>query len=260
MSVATAPRGGALRVTEYNLLAARRFWRPLVIGGVVMPVLTAASLGVGLGHVVHSSRLGASYLDFVAPALLAAAALMSAAGEAMYPVMAGFKWQRHFHGMAATPLSPRQICDGVLVWMTLRIAVTSALYLAILAAFGGVPRAAAVLAVPTVTFTAIAFAAPVLALSASIEAESQAFNVMQRFVIMPMFLFSGTFYPLSQLPAWGRGLAWVSPLWHGTEVARACSLGHLSATAIVGHLAYLAVWLGVGVALARRRFAWRIAR
>jgi lipooligosaccharide transport system permease protein len=260
MATLEAPRSGALSVVEYNVVAARRFWRPLVIGGIVMPVLTAASLGVGLGKVVDSEQLGVPYFQFVAPALIAAAALMSATSEATYPIMAGFKWVRHFHGMGATPLTPRQICDGELLWISLRVTVNSALYLAILACFGGVHRAAMVLAVPVATLTAMAFAAPVLALSASVEAEGQAFNILQRFVVMPMFLFSATFYPLSQLPEWGRWLAWVSPLWHGTEVARDTAIGHISAAAVAGHLAYLGVWLIVGVVLARRRFAWRLAR
>ena len=247
-------------MVEYHVVAARRFWRPIVIGGVIMPVLTAASLGVGLGHVVHAGRLGVPYLQFVAPALLAAAALMSAAGEATYPIMAGFKWLRHFHGMAATPLSPREICDGVLLWITLRIALNAALFLAILTAFGGFSRVEAVLAVPAATLTAVAFAAPVLAISASIETETQAFNVLQRFVVMPMFLFSGTFYPLSQLPAWGRALAWISPLWHGTQLARGAALGHLPAAATAAHLAYLLALAGVGTVLARRRFATRLAK
>ena len=260
MVLEAAPRGGALRIVEYQLLAARRFWRPIVIGGVVMPVLTAASLGIGLGKVVHSGRLGVPYLQFVTPALLAAAALMSAAGEAMYPIMAGFKWLRHFHGMAATPLSPRQICDGVLLWITLRITLNAALFLAILASFGGVGRGRAVLAVPAATLTALAFAAPVMALSATIEAESQAFNVLQRFVVMPMFLFSGTFYPLSQLPEWARWIARISPLWHGTQLARGASLGHLPAAEAAGHVAYLLALVVAGVVLARWRFAERLGR
>jgi lipooligosaccharide transport system permease protein len=115
-------------------------------------------------------------------------------------------------------------------------------------------------AVPVATLTGLAFAAPVLALSASVEAEGQAFNILARFVVTPMFLFAGTFYPISQLPAWGRWLAWISPLWHGTEVARASAIGHLSAAAIAGHLAYLAGWLVVGLLLARWRFRVRIQR
>ena len=250
---------GVWRVVEYNALAARRFWRPVVIGGVVMPVLTALSLGVGLGHVVNSDRLGVSYFQFVAPGLLVAAALMTASVEATYPIMAGFKWLRHFHGMAATPLSPRQISDGALLWIGLRLLLQAGLYLAILAAFGGVAHAGAVLSVPVAALTGLAFAAPILALTASIEVE-EPFPVLQRLIVMPMFLFSGTFYPLSQLPEWGQWVARVFPLWHGTQVARAAALGDVSVGATLGHVAYLAAWLAVGAFVARRRFAWRLAK
>ena len=254
---------GAFKLIEYNLLAARRYWRSVVIVGVVSPVLFVLALGVGLGKVVNThgtDQLGVPYLDFVAPAFLSAAALQVAANEATYPVMAGFKWLRYFHGMAATPLTPRQICDGTLLWIGLRVFVNSAVYLAIIAAFGGFPRAQTTLAVLAATLTGVAFAAPVLALSASVEAEGQAFNILARFVVTPMFLFSGTFYPISQLPDWGRWLAWITPLWHGTELARAAALGHLSAIAIVGHVAYLLAWLVVGLLLARWRFRWRIEK
>jgi lipooligosaccharide transport system permease protein len=240
-------------------MAARRFWRPVVIGGVVMPVLTALSLGVGLGHVVNSGRLGVSYFQFVAPGLLVAAALMTASTEATYPIMAGFKWLRHFHGMAATPLSPREIADGALVWIGLRLLVQGGLYLAILAAFGGVARSGALLSVPIAALTGLAFAAPILAMTASIEVE-EPFPVLQRLVVMPMFLFSGTFYPLSQLPEWGQWVARIFPLWHGTQVARAASLGHVPVGATIGHVAYLSVWVVVGAVVARRRFAWRLSK
>src|SRR4051794_39992922 len=209
-SAPTRALGSSFTVVEYNLIAARRFWRPLVIGGLVMPVLTAASLGVGLGKVVDSEQLGVPYFQFVTPGLLVAAALMSATGEATYPIMAGFKWLRHFHGMAATPLTPRQICDGELLWIGLRLLANSAVYLAILAAFGGVPRVGALLAIPVAALTGLAFAAPILALSASIEVD-EPYSVLQRLVVMPMFLFSGTFYPLSQLPEWGQWLARIFP-------------------------------------------------
>jgi lipooligosaccharide transport system permease protein len=260
-AVGERARGGsAWTIVEYNLVASRRYWRPYVIGGIAMPVLTAVSLGVGLGHIVHSGRLGVPYFQFVAPALLAATALMSAVNEATFPITAGFLWVRQFHGMAATPLTPRQICNGTILWLTLRVGVSSSAYLAIIACFGGARRAATVLAVPIATFAAVAFAAPVLALSASLLTHSNAFNILQRFVVMPMFLFSGTFYPVTQLPEWGRWLAYATPLWHGNELARATSLGHLSLASALGHVAYLLAWLVPGILLAHRRFAWRLGR
>jgi lipooligosaccharide transport system permease protein len=105
----------------------------------------------------------------------------------------------------------------------------------------------------------MAFAAPVAAMSASLRSEGQAFNMLFRFVVTPMFLFSGTFYPISQLPEWARVLAHVSPLWHGTELARDAGIGGLSLAAVLGHIAFLLVWLVVGVALARWRFQVRLS-
>jgi lipooligosaccharide transport system permease protein len=161
--------------------------------------------------------------------------------------------------MAATPLRPRQIGDGHLSWITLRLVVNSAIYLAILASFGGTARWQVVFAVPAATLTGAAFAAPVMAVAASVQSEGQAFNILFRFVVTPMFLFSGTFYPISQLPGWGQVLAYISPLWHGTELARGAALGNISDLAVLGHTCYLLGWLLAGVALARWRFRVRLS-
>jgi lipooligosaccharide transport system permease protein len=200
------------------------------------------------------------YVQFVAPAFLTAAALQTAAASATFPVMAGFKWIRYYHGMAATPLTPRQICDGKVLWIGLRALLSSALYFVIMACFGAVHRWQGLVGIPVAALTGLAFAAPVLALSASVSAEGQAFNILFRFVVAPMFLFSGTFYPISQLPGWGQWLARITPLWHGTQLARASALGHMSGSAVAGHVAYLVLLLVVGLLLARWRFRWRIER
>lgn len=260
---ATELRGSARTVVLYHIVGARRFWRSIVIVGIATPLLYVLALGVGLGVVInrHGNSLDVPYLQFVAPAFLTAAALQVAASAAAFPVTSGFKWQRTFHGMAATPLSPAQICDGQLLWIALRLLVNSAIYLAIMAAFGGARSGWVVLAIPIATLTGAAFAAVVMAVAAWVERENNLFNTLFRFVVTPMFLFSGTFYPISQLPRWGQVLAWFSPLWHGTQLARAAGLGGgLSSLAVLGHLAYLLVWLLVGIALARWRFRVRLTK
>jgi lipooligosaccharide transport system permease protein len=227
------------------------------------PLLYVLALGVGLGSVVNkhgTGQLGVPYLVFVAPAFLTAAALQIAAADSAYPIMAGFKWWRTFHGMAATPLSPAQICNGQLLWVALRLAANSTLYLAIMASFGGARRWWVLLAVPSATLTGIAFGAGVAAMAATIESQGNGFNVLFRFVVTPMFLFSGTFYPISQLPEWGRWLAYISPLWHGTELSRDAAIGGLSGWAVVGHIAYLTLWLAVGLMLAHWRFRVRLRK
>jgi lipooligosaccharide transport system permease protein len=162
--------------------------------------------------------------------------------------------------MSATPLTARQVCDGTLGFIALRLAVNSVLYLAMMACFGAARRWQIVLAVPAAVLAAMAFAAPVAAVIASIENERNVFNVLFRFVATPMFLFSGTFYPVSRLPGWARWLAAVSPLTHGTALARAAALGTGSALGALGHVLYLLAWLGVGLAVARWRFRLRMYR
>jgi lipooligosaccharide transport system permease protein len=251
---------GAWRVVEHELLDARRYWRSVVLAGLLTPLLYVLALGIGLGVVVneHGNDLGVPYLQFVAPAFLAAAALQTAAASSTFPVMAGFKWIRYYHGMAATPLTPTQICDGKVLWIALRTLASSTVYFAIMATFGAVHRWQGGLGILAAALTGLAFAAPVLAMSASVSAEGQAFNVLFRFVVTPMFLFSGTFYPISQLPGWGEWLAHVSPLWHGTELSRGAALGNVSDLNVLGHVAYLLVWLVVGIGLARWRFRVRL--
>ena len=244
------------------MFVGRRVWRSMLIVGVFTPLAYVLAMGIGLGTVVdhHGNSLGVPYLVFVAPAFLTAAALQIASTDASFPLMAGFKWIRTFHGMAATPLTPAQICDGQLIWIGLRLLVNSSLYLAVMAAFGGTRRWEVLLAVPAATLTGLAFASTVAALAASVESEGNAFNMLFRFVVTPMFLFSGTFYPVSQLPGWGRALAYVSPLWHGTELSRGAGIGHISGLAVAGHVAFLLAWLAIGTALARWRFHVRLTR
>jgi lipooligosaccharide transport system permease protein len=251
------------RVVEYHFLNARRYLVSVVVLSVLTPLVYLLSLGVGLGTLVNrhaTDSLGVPYLAFVAPGLLAAAAMQTAAVHAANLVMGGFKWIRVFHGMAATPLTSRQMCDGVLAFIALRLTGDAALYLGIMSGFGAARRWQIVLAIPAAVGAAMAFAAPVAAVVASMESERNLFNVLFRFVVTPMFLFSGTFYPVSRLPGWGRDLAAVSPLWHGTQLARAAALGGSSAPALVGHVLYLAGWFGVGLVLARWRFRVRAYR
>jgi lipooligosaccharide transport system permease protein len=252
----TLPRPTIWQIVEHEWLDAKRFWVSIVVAGLLAPLLYVVSLGIGLGTVVnnHSNSLAVPYVQFVAPAFLAAAALQTAAASATFPVMAGFHWVKYYHGMSATPLTPEQISDGKILWIALRCLVSSTIYLAIVACVGGVHRWQGVFGIPAATLCGLAFAAPVMAISATVSPEGQFFNLLFRFIVTPMFLFSGTFYPISQLPGWGRVLAYISPLWHGTELTRGASLGTLSDLAVLGHIGYLLVWLAAGIVLSRWRF------
>lgn len=251
-----------LRVFEYWLMQYRRVWRGTAITSVVNPVLYLGALGVGLGSLVNRSAgdpLGVDYLDFVAPGILAATAMTIATGEASWPVMGSFKWTRQYFAMLATPLGPRDIVAGHQLWMTARVASTSAVYLAVIAAFGGVNSPLGILALPAATLLGMAFTAPFAAYAATRESDA-AFVPVNRFVVFPMFLFSGTFFPVSRLPLPLEWLAYATPLWHGVELCRMFTLGDVKALPALGHVAYLLLIVAIGFACAQRTYAARLLK
>ncbi len=236
----------------------------LLVYMVLMPLFYLAALGLGLGNLVDSgagSVDGVPYLVFVGPALLVNTVVMSVGGELTYPVMAGFKWQRLYYGPHATPLTPEQIAVGQLAGVLLRFVVQAAIFLGFLLAFDSAPSGWAWLSVPVAVLTAAAFGAPLQAFAASLEDEGYQFAFVQRFVIMPMFLFAGTFFPLSVMPVWLQWIGWVSPVWHGTQLARQATYGAVEPLWLtVTHIAVLVAMTGLGVALGRRIYARRLGR
>ncbi|HZU72796.1 MAG TPA: ABC transporter permease [Acidimicrobiales bacterium] len=253
-----------LRAYGYWSHQYRRIWRASIASGFLNPALFLAAMGLGLGSLVNRhgasvGRLGGvSYLVFLAPGLMAASAMQMASLEAMFPVMGGFKWIRTYHAMQASPLEVPDILYGHLLWMATRVSFVSTIFLGVMAAFGAVHSPEVVLAVPAAALTGMAFAAPVAAFTATRESDQPLIGLF-RFVVIPMFLFSGTFFPISQLPAAVRPLAWVTPLWHGVSLCRALSLGNASVLASFGHVAYLLGVTVMGLALGRRSYARRLA-
>ena len=217
-------------------------------------------MGLGLGSLVdkHSHVVdGVSYLDYIAPALLAATAMQIGATDAMYPVMGAIKWLRTYFAMLATPLRVDDVLVGHLAWMASRVALVSAAYLTVMAAFGVVRSPLAVLALPAAVLTGVAFSAPITAFAATQEGDI-AFSSITRFALIPLFLFSGTFFPVSQLPGWLQPVAYATPLYHGVELCRGLVLGRLSAGSGLGDLAYLMALTVIGFLAGRRTFARRL--
>jgi lipooligosaccharide transport system permease protein len=250
------------RVVETHALAYRRTWRGSVFTTIIGPILYLASMGLGLGSLVDagdgSARLaGGDYLDFLAPGMLAAAAMQTAAAESSWPVMAGFKWRRSYHAMLATPLDAADIAIGQLVWVAFRVAMTAVVFAVVMACFGAVESPLVVLAVPVATLCGVAYSAAIVSYTASLESEYGLAN-MFRFLIVPMFLFSGAFFPVEQLPDGIEWLAYVVPLWHGVELCRGLTLGDIDALPAVGHVAYLSVWVIAGAYLAVGRYRKRL--
>jgi lipooligosaccharide transport system permease protein len=227
------------------------------------PVLYLAAMGVGLGSFVnkggHTATLGhLSYLDFVAPALAAATAATTATSEATFPVMGAIKWTRTYFAMLATPLRVGDVLAGHLVWLATRVTMAVGAYLVVMAAFGTIASPWAVLVLPAGLLTGMAFAAPLAAFAATQENDG-VFSLIFRLGIVPLFLFSGVFFPITQLPVGLRVLAYATPLWHGVALCRGLTLGQLSLAAAAGHVAYLGALVVVGLVWASHTFQSRLA-
>lgn len=236
----------------------RSTWRGSVFSSFLLPVMFLLGLGISVGSYVDTSgALGVPYADFIAPGLLASTAFQIAVSEAAWPVLSSFKWVRTYDAMRASPLRPRDLVGGEILWIWLRVATSATGFLIVLALFGVVHSPAGLLTLPAALLLAAASCAPVLAYSATISSDNW-FAVLFRFAVIPMTLFAGVFFPVEQLPSVARWIAYASPLWHGVELCRAATLGTPTAIGWLGHAVYLAAWGAAGYVLASRRFARRL--
>lgn len=259
-------RRGVLLYAEHQLRNMRRYGAVLLVGALGEPVLYLLAMGLGLaqlmgGGMPQDALGGVSYVAFIAPALLASGALMTASIEFSYPVMGGFQWQRTYYAAQATPLSPAQIALGHLVAVSLRFVFQAAVFLLVMLAFGVVSSPWAWVQVLTATLGGLAVGAPIMAFAASLKEDKGQFATLQRLVVMPLFLFSATFYPLEALPVWLRWIGWLSPQWHAAQLGRVLSYGMAEPVWLtVVHVAFLlALALGgawLAVRIYTRRLGW----
>lgn len=252
----------ALRSYEYWIFQYKRTWRGSVVSTVLFPVLFLASMGLGLGSLVDASDSGGvdglSYLVFLAPGLLAATAMQTAVGESTYPVMGAIKWIKTYHAMLATPIGVLDVLVGHLLFIATRVVLGSAVFLAVMAAFGALDSPLALLAVPAALLTGMAFCTPVVAFAAANDNDA-GFAALFRFVVTPLFLFGGVFFPIEQLPPVLEQLAYATPLWHGVALSRGLALGTATAGGVLLHVVYLSAWIAIGGWLAARAFQRRLA-
>jgi lipooligosaccharide transport system permease protein len=254
-------RAFAVREFRYWLTNYRRTWRGSIYSSVLSPLLYLGAMGVGLGTLVDAhgtaSLGGLSYLAFLAPGLLAAAAMQAAVEESTYPVLGSVKWRRTYYAATASPLRPADLFHGHLLFTTMRLAMNSAIFLAVMAAFGTVASPWALAALPAAVLTGLAFAAPIEAWAITVTKDTS-FALIFRFGLIPLFLFSGTFFPVTQLPAWLRPLAYATPLWHGVALCRSLTLGTATLGGSLAHVAYLAALVVVSVAVGDRTYRRRL--
>ena len=238
----------------------KRTWLGSVFNRFLSPLLFLLSMGLGLGSLVDTSAGGVDgvpYLHFVVPGILAAQAMWVAIGMATYQVLGAIRWDMKYHAMLATPIGIDDILLGHLTFVAMQVAGATAVFLGVAALFGSFGSWWVLLALPITILTGMAFAVPVFAFSATQESDG-GFNILFRFIMTPLFLFSGVFFPIDQLPAFIRPIAWVTPLWHGVDANRSLALGSPDVASVLGHTAYLLVVIAVGAWLARRAFAKRL--
>jgi lipooligosaccharide transport system permease protein len=248
------------RQLDYWVAVYRRTWRGTAVLSFVQPWLYIGAMGVLLGdYVDDAGSLGgaSSYLEFIAPGLLAATAMQVAVGEVMWPVMGAIKWDKTYYSMIATPLRIGDIVAGHLGYVAFRVLLTSAVFTAVLAATGIFASALGALgAFAASVLVGMAFATPVYGFSAGAKTE-QGFSLIYRLGLVPLFLFSGAFFPISNLAEPLEWLARATPLWHGVELARMSSLGAWDPSALT-HVLYLVGLGALGAWWAVRRLERRL--
>jgi lipooligosaccharide transport system permease protein len=264
VDVPRAIRGGAWRVAEYRLRNMLHWWAAIVSFGLGNPVLYLVSVGIGIGglinHASHGHLLGGvPYLQFVAPALLASAAIQGVMDEVTFPVMEGFTWEKYFFAINATSIGARQIANGVLLAAIIRGVWTVIMYGGILLVFGAIPVASLLPLMFSSLVAGIAWAAAIMAVSSNLKNDDGVFAIIGRFIIAPMFLFSGTFYPAELMPIYVRWIDWISPLWHSTQLGRQYTIGLVEPGWLTGlHYLYFVVMFAVSMVIVYRAFVRRL--
>ena len=249
-----------VRVLEAQYRTYKRTWRGSVISTFLQPVLFLTAIGVGLGTLVDNgagtSTLPIAYLAFLATGILPATAMQTGASDGSWPVMAGFKWRKDYFATIATPITTRDLILGRFSFAAIRLTFVLTVYTVIMALFDAVPLWPGVLGIPPAVLTGLVFTAVATAYTCTLDNEIGLANLF-RFGIVPLFLFSGTFFPVSQLPNWLEPLAPLTPLYHGVELVRKLVLTDLeepliSSTPLWVHAAYLVAVLVIGTVLAVR--------
>lgn len=223
----------------------------------LQPTLFLLSMGIGVGSLVDAGEQnlpgGISFLEFLAPGLLAAACMQTAAFESTYPITGKMTWRRNYEAIAATPMSVPDLVVGELTWIAVRLSTVAVAFTAVIAAFGAQKSWLVLLAPAAAVLTGLAFSAPLIAYAATLKSGKN-FNMVFRFVITPLFLFSGVFFPLTRLPAELQAVAWLTPLFHGVELTRGLTLGTIGLETVLGHVAYLAGMVLAGALVALRTY------
>jgi len=249
-----------LGLVSYNLAVYRRTWRNGVIISFVSPLLFLAGMGLGVGHLIGRSTgpvEGMSYVSFIAPGLLAATTMQTAAFETTFPILGKIQWMRIYEAVLSTPLSVGDVLLGEVAWLALRLTLVATIFTAVMVALRISHSALVVLSIPVAVLTGLAFGLPIMAYAATQHRDS-GFAALNRFIVLPLLLISGTFFPIERLPGSVGALVWATPLAHGVALARGLTVGQVRVAPAVAHLAVLVLYCGAGLLLARRTLTRRL--
>jgi lipooligosaccharide transport system permease protein len=264
-AASTAPSGvlsGAGRMVDYWSTVYRRTWKGSVINSFVTPLLYILAMGVLLGGFIPGDPAklegATSYLAFVAPGMLAAQAMTTVFGEVTYPVMGMIKWQRTFYGMIASPLKIADVVLAHLGFVLFRVGTVCSVFILVMAPFGVFESWwGTFVAFFVQLLIGLAFAAPLYALTSSMRDES-GFSLVFRLGMIPLFLFSGAFFPIANLGGVMEWVARLTPLWHGVDLTRMLVLGTVDWSMAVVHVVYLTALAVAGYLLAVRILTRRL--
>jgi len=251
----------AYRMVQRNAMVFRRIWPGSIFMTFLQPTLYLAAMGLGVGVLVDRGSAvfpgKVSYLAFLAPGLLAATCMQTASFESSFPISGKMLWERNYEAIFSAPMRVVDIVVGELAWVALRLLASAVVFTGVMWLFGAARTPLVLAAIPAAVLTGLAFSAPIIAFSGAMKKGGN-FNALFRFVITPLFLFGGAFYPIEQLPEWLQTIAKLTPIWNGVELCRDSVNGELEWDTAIVHVAYLLLFAVVGWLFAARTFAKRL--
>ena len=250
----------AVKVVKRNYQVFWRGWRGSMFLSVLGPVMFLSAMGMGLGSLVRTPSDGfggVEYLAFFATGMLAAQAMQTGSFSAAWPLLSKFLWRKTYDPMLSTPLSVRDLFFGELIWIGLLLVQQVVPFFVIMVLFDIVEPSMALSAIPVAVLLGLSCAAALMAYTATMETDKP-YAWVFRFVMTPLFLLSGTFFPVEELPAWAEVVAQLTPLYHGIDLIRQLTIWEFSLGSAVAHLVYLVVFLAIGVTFGLRNFERRL--
>lgn len=240
----------------HQLRRTRSSWGASLAAGLASPTLFLFAIGAGLGSQIDDAELTTlgvdSYLDYIGPGVLVVTAMQVAANESMWPTMGLLRWEGVYRAVLATPIAAAELGVAHVLWLGFRGFVAAACFMIVLVIAGAIGSWLGIFVAFVAVLVAWAHAAPLVAFTVGLE-EENVYPMISRVIIFPLFLFSGAFFPVEDMPGAVAAFARITPSWHGVELARHLAIGDLTTTDLI-HLAYLVGVCVVGFYLVQRQF------